>query len=784
MTGIELFDFQQTAADKLLESSLRYFQAGPDRLGGRPVPFVGQLKAVTGAGKTPILANVIGRLSPAIILWTTKFSSVVDQTAVNLGPGGKYYDQLGSGLVDVVRLSSIGSPPEWRHVLDRTDGLTILISTVAAWYSSEKDDRLNMHRVSPDWGAKSRWDQLKFDRKRPLWVVYDEAHNTTTEQVEQLDDLDPAGFLVASASPVKGKLQRYLTNLDDAARQERIVPVRTRDVVDKQLLKSTISVADYESTAEEMIADAATLLIRLQQGFKNVGVPVNPKAIYVVEASNTTAQDPVPRPTAIWSTLVQKQGVLPDSIAVCTNTRPKDLPAGAIRVEGIEKLADNYTHIIFNKKLQEGWDDPTVYVCYFDGETESGTRIQQVIGRALRQPNATHLSDEELNTAYFFVHCPTDTVEKIVDDLKEELRIYKDAAEPDDWEPFEFKLHRTAPGRIPVKPEHVGKLKVPRLQLELPTGDYLPTHIKKRVIKFTEEDRKAPGRANVNIVSLRTGEITQQVRDLLEDTRIRCGAYLHQQIRSLSRNCDNTIQMSAYSSPALNKTMCYKSKAWEYYRQLAADVVREYETHVELHELADPDQSEYTVGPYQPSGGVSKDFHHAAHASYDSKAFNDDELALARALDKFAKFVWARNKSRLDYGISLPFKSETSSTFYPDFLWWVGGTVWAIDPTGKFLLDEKLRTKLLEVPAPLKIALVTRKKYDTSFHETDAVGWTLLRKRSGITAPETYDGLDDLLAVLVADSQYSQKRGAVRKNRAKGNGAKAARIRKKTRTHT
>jgi len=27
------------------------------------------------------------------------------------------------------------------------------------------------------------------DRKRPLWIVYDEAHNTTTEQVELLDDL-------------------------------------------------------------------------------------------------------------------------------------------------------------------------------------------------------------------------------------------------------------------------------------------------------------------------------------------------------------------------------------------------------------------------------------------------------------------------------------------------------------------------------------------------------------------------------------------------------------------
>ena len=50
---------------------------------------------------------------------------------------------------------------------------------------------------------------------------------------------------------------------------------------------------------------------------------------------------------------------------------------------------------------------------------------------------------------------------------------------------------------------------------------------------------------------------------------------------------------------------------------------------------------------------------------------------------------------RLDYGILLPIKSGSSSYFYPDFLWWVKDTVWNIDPTGKFILMEKVKTKLL-----------------------------------------------------------------------------------------
>ena len=80
MSRLELLDFQRDAADKLTHNALNYFVTGQDRMGGRPVPYVGQLKAVTGAGKTPILANVVGRIHPAIVLCTTKFGSVVDQT--------------------------------------------------------------------------------------------------------------------------------------------------------------------------------------------------------------------------------------------------------------------------------------------------------------------------------------------------------------------------------------------------------------------------------------------------------------------------------------------------------------------------------------------------------------------------------------------------------------------------------------------------------------------------------------------------------------------------------
>ena len=746
MARIELLEFQQTAATRLVDTAVRYYTSGPDISGGRPVPFVGQLKAVTGAGKTPILADVVSRLKPALVLWTTKFGAVVDQTVTNLR--GKYRPLLGTGNVEVINFSEVTSAAQWEYLIERKDGLTILVSTVAGWNSSEKDERLNVHRPCPDWGDRTRWDRLKLDRQRPLWVVYDEAHNTTTDQVELLDDLNPAGFFVASASQIKGRLQFYLSSLPEAVRNERIVPISTPAVVDAQLLKSTISLADYDSSAEEMIADVVKRRDDLHRRLLGLSSSTVPKAIYVVETSNVRGKDTESRPAAIWRTLVNLCKVAPENIAVCTNT--KDLPRDAVRVENIDQLSDEYTHIIFNKKLQEGWDDPSVYVCYFDGKTQSATRIQQVLGRAVRQPGITHFRDQELNTAYFFFNCPNELLEKITDQLKEELRIYQ-GDEPG-FEPFEFKHERKAVPRIPLKEKWTGKLAVPNLQPEMPAGDTLGKLIKRKTFDFSEEDRAARGRALINIVSVKTGDISQAKRNLLEDMRVRCGAFLYENIRMLSKNCCNAVRPEAFSNAQLDKSACYNSKALEHFREVAQSVVQDYENHVRLSELADPDDRLYVVGPYQPSGSVERPFSNAGHPHYDTNAFREDELDVAKALDKFEDYVWVRNKDRLDYGIPLPIKSGSSSNFYPDFLWWVKDTVWAIDPTGKFILDEKIRTKLLTVPNPLRIALLTKGQLSPGYRPTGDTGWSLLRFRLGNAAPENFDSLDDLLAALVAES--------------------------------
>ncbi len=45
---------------------------GPPRYGATEIPFLGQLKAVTGSGKTPMLAQTVAGIGDGVGLWTTR----------------------------------------------------------------------------------------------------------------------------------------------------------------------------------------------------------------------------------------------------------------------------------------------------------------------------------------------------------------------------------------------------------------------------------------------------------------------------------------------------------------------------------------------------------------------------------------------------------------------------------------------------------------------------------------------------------------------------------------
>jgi type III restriction enzyme len=763
VSAIKLFDFQLEAADQLGEAAQEWVTAyatqGPLKLGRTVIPFLGQLKAVTGAGKTPILARVCGEIGPALVLWTSKSSAVVEQTYRNLL--GKYHSLL-PAKVQIVRERP--SKAEWERLMTAKTGLTIWVTTVGSWNEREAAEaggsesaRLNMHRPHPDWGGEdSPWEQLRTKLQRPLWVVYDESHNQTPTQLDQLVGLNPVGFLMASATPPTSELFsqfdgtiRADEDMNPIAAKGRVV-VQTRDVVQAQLLKRTLEVLDYQSEPETMLDEVLVRHRKLERAVKSESLSIDPRAVYVVEKSNPPrGSKEMARPVAIWHYLREKR-VPAAEIALYTQT--KEVPEEAERIASLTSLEPRHQHIIFNQALQEGWDDPEAFLCYFDEQTKSYTRIQQIVGRVLRQPNAEHATNDLLNTATLFVRVPNEKYEEVISQIKEELSLYAvDDADPFGSGGIRLKTRKEPLSPALVKPKYRNKLKVRNYVL----GDADLEKAQKRIVSqgkrtFDEEDLVAPGIRRTRTISLARDNDQTRFAAIATNSRTPNGVFLRRRIQRLSRPCAHQLHPDLFNGPAFEQASCAGSLAQTELANLGADVVDAYEQSVELKVNPIVAERQWVVGEHHPGGTELVSFKNAAHTKYGRSGFNKDELEFAQALDAFGVGVWARNPSRgSGYGLPLPTKIGDSTAFYPDFLWWVGRQCFAIDPTGRHILEDKVRTKLLDLDNP-KVVLVTRGKVTSDWTRTeDTEGWTMVRRRTGRkVSPEHFETLQELLTRL------------------------------------
>jgi type III restriction enzyme len=759
-----LLPFQEEAAEGLRSAALNWVDhalacgAAP-RYGVNAIPFLGQLRAVTGAGKTPILADVVSGLGAGLVVWTSKSAVVVEQTFRNLR---SRYSRLLPQDVRVIR--EVPSATEWQHLLESETGLTIWVMTTASWNEAEAaakggdaTARLSLHRPQQDWaGTESPWESLRTRVKRPIWVVSDESHNQSSTQLDLLAALQPIGFFMASATPVQNELfakwQDALSTDPEWARlaEAGVVKVRTRDVVEAELLKTTIELYDNNSGYEEDLDGVLQCVEALDEAVAAESAQMRPKAIYVVEKSNPPKGSlEEARPVIIWRFL-RSRGVPASEIAVFTRTR--DVPEDAEVMTSLTQLSPRHRHIIFNQALQEGWDDPEAYVAYFDGKTESFVRIRQIVGRILRQPRARRLNAERLNTATVFLNSPTESFDKVLTGLKEELRLYAPEDEPYAV-PIRVKTRSTPLDPIAVKPGYES-LGLPRRALKAPEMAPMEERLLSRGGSPWEATYlEALGQGRVSIVSLAREDIERtELLQVLRAARTKNGVYLRRRLLSMNRSALNAIHPDAMNGPAYEQQSCQGSLAQVELEELARTVALYFEDRVDYQDDPDPDESIWRIAPHRPKSGDLVPFTHAAHDAYSRADFNTDELAFAQELDAFGEGVWMRNPSTATtgYGIPLPLKVGDSSRFYPDFLWWAGDTCWGLDTTGRHLLNDKIRGKLVGIQDP-RLALVVRGRVDVARSSlTDKTGWTLVVARPALEPlVEQHGELRQIFEVLV-----------------------------------
>lgn len=760
---LQLKDFQQVAATCIADRFLRFY-ANPSMTGPaksmRRVPFFQALASITASGKTVILADAVGAIASTlpidpVVVWLSKGRVVVEQTYANLSPGGRYHHLLGAMHVATLAEYDVDT------VRDATQPL-LYFATVGTFNQKDKEQggRLIFKTDIEDTASQSTWKSLTerlndAGQRRPLIVVYDEAQNLSDQQTNLLLELQPDAFIVASATMrVPARLSEEIKRLkaDGWTDEELVTDVQPADVVEAGLIKSTVLMAGYEAPMEETIdgllgdfADAAA-----QAAVHGLD---QPKAIYVcktniVEGDAFRRDDPKrpfpdreAPPIVIWRYLTETHGVDPESIAVyCSLNFDKAYPPPAdfVLFAGADKdyerfIAGNYTHVIFNLGLQEGWDDPLAYFAYIDKTMESNVAIEQVIGRLLRQPGAHHYPAERLNTAHFYVRVDNRKVFKEVMDQVTE-RLDSDAPEV-----RLVEASATKPKPVPYAPRKtlmVHETAYDTSQAVAPVQAILGTLGDWR--EDTGKNTQASGGRALVQRNIGQGGKTDFVWEEFEHTNSVSARWIFQ--REVIRRFPGALGVAPTDAGAFDALIGFNSPAYHQVITIAHQVVDAYIDEVVLKQKRlDP----YEVGPVlqQPADVVP--FVHSAHEGYSG--LNKLEAAFAKALDATG-LDWCRNPSRSGYGIPLITLGATK-TFYPDFLVWQGKDVFALDTTGGHLLADKTTRKLLSVSPPkglagrLIVRFISPFRLNADLERLDDTGYTVwgLKQDGTLRATHTED---------------------------------------------
>ena len=312
---LELRVFQSESA-KLIADRYAFFSTHPDRprKGKKPRPFFQALSALTGAGKTPMLAQAVALMrahfgTEPIVFWMSKARSVVAQTYTNFSAGGKY-----SEIVDGFRIINIQdlTPP---LITDGSIPLLVMATTGLFNNKDQAEGALNIYKKDNDlFGDQSPWERLiarmDGEKRRPLLIVYDEGHNLSEQQTELLSELEPDAYLLASATlklpsnfqkSVIHPIRLWVEEADDpavfapfqatdangAAAAESFITtaVNSAKVVEAQLVKKAIQFDGTTAPMEGCLDELLKRLAVLNTEIESRGLAFTPKAIYVCKTN-------------------------------------------------------------------------------------------------------------------------------------------------------------------------------------------------------------------------------------------------------------------------------------------------------------------------------------------------------------------------------------------------------------------------------------------------------------------------------------------------------------------
>jgi len=778
---IELKVFQSESA-KTMADRYAFFANHPDRprKGPKPRPFFQALSALTGAGKTPILAQAVVLMrahfgTEPIVLWMSKAKSVVAQTYTNFSVG-KY-----SEIIEGFRVINIqGLNPQLI-----TDGSTplLLMTTTGLFNNKEQSEgALNIYKKGNDeFGDQSPWERLierKHDgKRRPLLIVYDEGHNLSEQQTELLAELEPDAYLLASATLKlpsnfqKSVIQHIKSWVEEASdfkafgalkaadehgkpEAERFITtaVSSDKVVEAQLVKKAIQFDGSTAAMERSLDDLIKRMQVLDGEIADRGLGFKPKAIYVCktniaddgekdDASKPFEHRKAP-PIRIWRYLVEEKGISPKDIAIYANltfvegNKPDEVNLFSKGENDFDDFrVGDYQHIIFNLSLQEGWDDPACYLAYIDKSMGSSIQVEQIIGRVLRQYGATHYENPLLNSAHFFLRVDSQSVfTEAIQKVKAKLQ--------SEGAPIEITQNfgGVGGGADDLQPKDDVSVELHHIFVDSEAA-------RERIVEIIDE---FPNFAEGDVNTLGEAHTTTQVVDLEElgkdagaaewktdghTNPVRLRWLTNTAIKSRSSRALAVVDLK---DAKFDVRVQVQSKADKLTEKLAREIVEAFYQKSDLvYESIKP----FKFGTLR----VPKNAPAFTYGLYERyTGFNKFELAFARALDGAGQ-VWHRNPSSGGFYIPLLSEGDTTS-FYPDFIVWKKGNIFCLDTKGGHLLSDAVARKLFDIKedgrTKVQVRFITEGKQSELRGKVIKGGYTVWKMKTGFPTPIHVETLD------------------------------------------
>lgn len=741
------YTFQSDASTVLIDRVAEYIRAPilTGRSGAQvKVPLLQLLDSITASGKTIILAQAVQGIAlrsplPPVVLWLSKMTVVVGQTFRSLSPGGQIHDLIAG--FRVVELSTLKS-----EEFSETNKPVLVFATVGTFNRKEKDEStLRVFRQLEDVSNQSRWEMMRTrpdgdGTRRPLIVVYDEAHNLTDQQVDILLGLEPDAFLLATATQkLPKRLQSDVINkllVNEYTSDELQLVVPASEVAKSGLVKDGVHITGQQAPTVAVVDDIVSHLDELGRLGAKHGLVGRPKAVYVTKTNvvedtgeHEDHKQPfnlrnVP-PIVIWRHLVEKLKVRPDDIAVYCDLkvdRKFPLPAEFKLFPGgtssyNEFIKGDFTHIIFNLALQEGWDDPLVYAAYIDRSMGSKVQAEQVVGRLLRQPGRKLYSDPRLNKAHVFVRVEKAGVfDAVVGEINKKLKASGGI----------FKLTTTAPGkkeRAPYEPKK--ELEIPRTTADSSAAGTEIDRALKKLHDYAADTSDTKGVGKIARVQRIVGQTDGSPIFEWEERGHTAKVTVRWLFReALMKRARGAFNASSVEDGKFDRRVGYGSTAAMHIEDVAEQVARAYVDHSLLKvNRAKP----YVVGAIEQSDDGLQPYKHALHDGYSG--LNDLELIFAAAIDGL-DVDWCRNLPRVGYGIPVIAPGATDN-FYPDFLIWQGGDVYCVDTKGPHLHADAER-KMMQIRSDgnqprVFVRFITQGAVDSNGPLPDKTGYTTWR---------------------------------------------------------